>query len=180
MEEDAGTSRLTSAGAGGLSRSWLVAIAAVLTVLAGAMGVGCYVALGSHRQNQDLAGAEAAAIAVAKDCVAATQPPDLAGLPASEHELSNCATGDFATQTAWYGAILGEAYQAMNVRVRVPEIHAAVERANEDGSIIALVAFRATVSQAGMADRDNSYRMRVRLVPENGRYKITQLEQVAK
>jgi Mce-associated membrane protein len=180
MEEDAGTRRLTSAGASGLSRSWLVASAVVLTLLAGAMGVGCYLVLGANRQNQALAGAEAAAIAVAKDCVAATQPPDLAGIPASQHELSVCATGDFATQTAWYGEVLGQAYQAVNVRVRVPEIHAAVERHNEDGSIVALVAFRATVSQPGMPDRDNSYRMRVRLVPDNGQFKITQLDQVAK
>ncbi|CAN5812904.1 membrane protein [soil metagenome] len=180
MEEDAGTSRLTSAGAASLSRKWLGAIAVVLTMLAGAMGAGCYLLLGTHRQSQALAGAEAAAIAVAKACVAATQPPDLAGIPASQHELSVCATGDFATQTAWYGEILGEAYQAVNVRVRVPEIHAAVERHNADGSIVALVAFHATVSQAGMPDRDNSYRMRVRLVLDNGQFKVTQLDQVAK
>ena len=178
MEEDAGPSRVT--GDVGLSPRWLGAIAVGLTLLAGGMGVGCYLVTNTHRHSQALAGAEAAAIAVAQDCVAATQPPDLAGLPASQRKLSECTTGDFANQTAWYGEILSEAYQAVNVRVRVPEIHAAVERDNEDGSIIALVAFRATVSQAGMADRDNSYRMRVRLVPENGQFKISQLDQVAK
>jgi Mce-associated membrane protein len=178
MEEDAGTSRVT--GNSGLSPRWLVAIAVGLTLLAGGMGVGCYLATDTHRHSQALAGAEAAAIAVAEDCVAATQPADLAGLTASRRTLSECTTGDFANQAAWYGEILSEAYQAVNVRVQVPEIHAAVERANDDGSIVALVAFRATVSQAGAADRDNSYRMRVRLVSENGKFKVSQLDQVAK
>jgi Mce-associated membrane protein len=189
MEEDAGTSQLTSPDAAQAplatpsssrrGRRWLGAIAAALTLLAGGTTAGGYLALRAHRDSQALTRANAAAIAAAKDCVAATQPPDAAALPASQRKLNECATGDFGTQALWYDAILTEAYQAVNVHVHVPEIHAAVERNNDDGSIVALVAFRATVSQVGMADRENSYRVRVKMVPDNGQFKVAQLDQVA-
>jgi Mce-associated membrane protein len=187
MEEDAGPSRLTgtdtaAAGRGALrlNRRWLGAIAAVLTLLTGGFGAGGYLALRAHWDSQADSGADAAAVAAAKDCVAATQPSDVAALPASQRKLDECSTGDFRTQASWYGAILSEAYQAANIRVQVPEMHAAVERANDDGSIVALVAFRATIFQVGMADRENSYRIRVQMVPENGQFKIAKLDQVAK
>ena len=58
-----------------------------------------------------------------------------------------------------------------------PTLRAAVERKNDDGSIVLLVAFRSTVSQVGMADRENSYRLRVKMVPEDGQFKIAELDQ---
>jgi len=192
MEADAGAGGLTcrdaaaagpataDRGASRLSRRWLGAIAAALTLLAAGNGASTYFALRAHRDSQTIARANAAAIAAAKDCVAATQPPDAAALPASQRKLNECATGDFAAQIVWYSAILTEAYQAIDVRVQVPEMHAAVERTNNDGSIVALVAFRAKVSQPGMADRENSYRVRVKMVPEGGQFKVAELDQVAK
>ena len=168
-----------SSGASRLSSKWLGAIAAALVLLAGGIGAAGYLALRAHRDSQAITRANAAAVVAAKDCVAATQPPDAAALPASQQKLNECSTGDFGTQALWYGAIMAEAYQAVNVHVQVPEIHAALERDNDDGSIVALVAFRATVSQVGMADRENSYRLRVKMVPENGQFKIAQLDQVA-
>lgn len=58
-------------------------------------------------------------------------------------------------------------------------MYAAVERHNDDGSITAMVAFRAVISQPGMADRENGYRVRVRMVSENGTFKVANLDQVA-
>ncbi len=145
---------------------------------AGAAG-GC-LAIQAHRNSEAISRASDAALAAAKDCVAATQPPDAAALPGSQQKLSECSTGNFGEQAVWYGEVLAQAYQAVDVRVRVPVMHAAVERVNEDGSVVALVVFRATVSQAGAADRENSYRVRVNMVPENGQFKVAELEQVAK
>jgi len=169
-----------NSGASRLSRRWLVAIAAALVALAGAAGTGGYLALRAHRDSQAITRADAAAVVAAKDCVAATQPPDAAALPASQQKLSECSTRGFGAQIAWYGAVMVEAYQAVNVRVQVPAMRAAVERNNDDGSVVVLVAFRSTVSQVGMADRENTYRLRVKMVPEDGQFKIAELDQVAK
>ncbi len=169
-----------SRGASRLSRRWLGAIAAALVLAAGGIGVGGYLALRAHRDSQAITRADAAAVVAAKDCVAATQPPDAAAVPASQQKLSECSTRGFGAQIAWYDAIMAEAYHAVNVRVQVPTLRAAVERKNDDGSIVLLVAFRSTVSQVGMADRENSYRLRVKMVPEDGQFKIAELDQVAK
>jgi Mce-associated membrane protein len=169
-----------SSGASRLSRRWLVAIAAALVLLAGGTGAGGYLALRAHRASQAITRANAAAVVAAKDCVAATQPTDAAALPASQQKLSECSTRAFGAQIAWYGAIMAEAYQTVNVRAQVSDMRAAVERNNDDGSIVVLVAFRSTVSQVGMADRENSYRLRVKMVPEDGQFKIAELDQVTK
>ncbi|AEV73547.1 hypothetical protein MycrhN_3005 [Mycolicibacterium rhodesiae NBB3] len=208
MEENAGASQLTSpdvdtSAAGGVAdsagvsadtkaelsvggnpsrqnRTWMITIAAALTVLAGGSAAGGYLALKAHQESEAVDRANAAAIAAAKDCIAATQPPDASALPGAQQKLAQCSTGDFGAQAAWYGAVMTQAYQAVDVRVQLPEIHAAIERNNDDGSIVALVTFRATVSQTGMADRQNSYRVRVKMVAEGGQFKVAELDQVAK
>jgi Mce-associated membrane protein len=189
MEDDAGTGGLTSADAPAATtradlshwrRRWLIAAAAALTLLAGSIGVSGYLALRTHRINQAAADANAAAAAAAMDCVAATQPADVAALPAIQRKLDECATGEFKTQAAWYSAIVTEAYQAQNTRVRLPGMDVAVERTNDDGSVVALVVFRAAISQDGQPDRESSYRIRVKMVQQDGQFKIAQLQQVAK
>ena len=184
METDAGTDRLNAEAAvhrrpSRVDPRWLLSVAVILTVLAGGMGVLGYLALRTHAASQALAEANAAAVAAAKDCISATQPADAAALPASQQKLTDCSTGDFGSQAAWYGAVLDEAYRAIDVSVQIPEMHAAVERSNNDGSVIALVAFRAIITQPGMTDRQNSYRVRVKMVPDNGTFKIANLDQVA-
>lgn len=188
METDVGSGELiaadhaTSAEAVDMRsrrKRWLIISATVFVVLAGAITTLGVVLGRTHQQAVASGDTDAAAIAAAKDCVSATQPPSAAALPASQAKLIACSTGDFATQAQWYGAVLDEAYQAVNVRVQVPDMHAAVERHNGDGSIIALVAFRAVISQPGMADRENGYRVRVRMVAENGTFKMSNLDQVA-
>jgi Mce-associated membrane protein len=189
MEEDAGPGGLTPADAADapaatlatpLSRRWLGVIATTLAVATTGIGAVGYLALRAHRHSQATAGADAEAVAAAKDCVAATQPSDVGALPAIQRKLDECSTGDFKNQITWYSAVLSEAYQAVNLHVRLPEIDAAVERTNGDGSIVALIAFRAAISQEGLADRENSYRIRVTMVPEHGQFKIAKLDQVAK
>ncbi|MBS4727945.1 Mce protein [Mycobacterium sp. SM1] len=189
MEEDAGPSRLTPRDADAAAtgdgsarhrRRWLIAVASVLAVLAAGVAVSGVAALRAHRSSTAVAAANAAAVMAAKDCIAATQPADVTALPISQRKLDECATGEFKTQAAWYSAILTEAYQAQNLHVRLPGMDAAVERTNDDGSITALVVFRATISQEGAPDRENSYRVRVKLVRENGQFKVAKLDQVAK
>lgn len=162
------------------SRRWPIAIAAVLLLLAGAAAAGGHWARQAHQMSVALDAAHVAALAAAKDCVAATQPPNAAAVPAAQQKLGECSTGNFGDQSTWYGEVLLQAYQAVDVRVRIPEMHAAIERHNDDGSIEALVVFRATVSQTGMADRENSYRVRVTMVPVNGQFRVAELDQVAK
>lgn len=175
-----GGSPASGGGRRKLSPKWSAVFAAVLALLGAAIAVGGHLAQRAHQDNESVARANRAAITAAEACIAATQPADAAALAASQRMLDECTTGDFETQAMYYSAVLSEAYQAVNVRVQIPEMHAAVERNNDDGSIVALVAFRAKVSQNGVADRENSYRVRVKLVPESGRYKIAKLDQVAK
>jgi Mce-associated membrane protein len=163
-----------------VSRRWPIAIAALLLVLAGGAAAGGHLATQAHQKSQANNTANDAALAAAKDCVAATQPASAAAIPGAQQKLGDCSTGTFGDQSTWYGEVLAQAYQAVDVRVQVPQMHAAVERDNEDGSIDALVVFRATVSQTGMADRENSYRVRVKMVPVNGQFKVAELDQVAK
>ncbi|OPX05329.1 Mce protein [Mycobacterium sp. AT1] len=161
-------------------RPWPILIAAVLLLLAGGAGAGGFYARQAHRGSQANAAAADAALAAAKDCVAATQPPNAAALPATQRKLAECSTGSFGDQATWYGEVLAQAYQAVDVGVHVPEMYAAVERVRDNGSIQVLVVFRATVSQQGMADRENSYRVRVKMVPVDGQFKVAELDQVAK
>lgn len=188
MEEDAGPSRLTPTddahtapadAPARLSRRWWGSAAIALTVLTAGIGAVGYDAIRTHWSSRSAADADTAAVTAAKECVAATQPADASALPAIQKKLDECATGDFKSQINWYSAVLGEAYQAVNLHVRPPEMDAAVENTNTDGSIVALVAFRASISQDGTADRENSYRIRVTMVTDNGRFKVARLAQVA-
>jgi Mce-associated membrane protein len=189
MEEDAGSGRLSDPDAGNytasgspsrISRRRLIVIAAALAVAIGGVGAGGYASLRAQEHQQAAARFAAAAISAAKACVAATQPSDVGALPATERALEECSTGDFKNQMNLYGAVLSEAYQAVNLRVRLPDIDAAVEHAADDGSVVALLAFHTTISQDGVPDRANSYRIRVTMVPEGGQYKMSRLEQVAR
>ena len=185
MADDAVAGPLTGpvaarTGVSRLSRRWQGTVAAALVLLAGANGTAGYLALRAHRASQATARADDAAIVAAKACIAATQPSDAGALPTSQQKLSECSTGEFGSEITSYSAILAEAYEAVTVRVRVPAMRAAVERNNDDGSIVVLVAFRAMVSRAGMQDRESSYRLRVKMVPEDGQFKIASLAQVTK
>jgi len=161
-----------------LGRGWVTAIAASLLVLAAAGGVAGYLALKSNQQSQDNARQEAAALQAARDCVAATHAPDVTAMTQAQSKIIECSTGDFGAQATLYSGVLVDAYQAANVTVQVSDMRAAVERHNDDGSFDVLVAVRVKVTNSEAADQEQGYRLRLQMAPDEGTYKIAQLDQV--
>lgn len=162
-----------------LGIGWAASICAALLILAGGAAAGGYLALRSHGDSEAIARTEAAALAAAKDCVAATQAPDTAAMIASQSKIIQCSTGAFGVQAPLYAGVLAEAYQAANVQVKVSDMRAAVERHNDDGSIDVLVALRTKVTNSQAADQEQGYRLRVQMAPADGTYKIADMKQVA-
>ncbi|ABL03662.1 conserved Mce associated membrane protein [Mycobacterium ulcerans Agy99] len=163
-----------------LGRGWLVGISAVLLLAAGGIGAGGYLALRSHQESQVIARNDAAALEAAKDCVAATQAPDTSAMAASEQKIIDCGTDQYRSQAVLYSSMLVQAYQAANVHVQLTEMRAAVERNNPDGSVDVLVALRVKMSNDQDQNQETGYRLRVRMTPTEGQYKISKLDQVAK
>ena len=153
-------------------------ICAALVVLAAGAGVGGYLALRSHDDSEAIARADAAAMAAAKDCVAATNAPDTTAMAAAQSKIIECSTGDFGAQASLYSSVLVEAYQAANAKVAVSDMRAAVERHYDDGSVDVLVAVRVKVTNSESADQEQGYRLRVKMASDEGRYKIARLDQV--
>ena len=79
-----------------------------------------------------------------------------------------------------YGGLLADAYQTVNAQVKVADMRAAAEKHNPDGSIDVLVATRVTMSNNQQLDQELSYRLRVRMVPDGGTFKIDNIEPVSK
>lgn len=168
------------AAASRLSGRRLVAVCVVLMVASVLVAAGGFVALRSHQKSLAAARAETAALAAAKDCVAATQAPNADAMAASQQKIIECATGDFGAQATLYSGLLVDAYQAAKVQVQVSNMRAAVERHNDDGSMDILVALRVKVSNTQAQDQEQGYRLRVRMMPDAGTYKIADLQQVSK
>lgn len=162
------------------SRGWAVAATGTLVVLAAVIAGAGFLTMRTNQQTADRQAAEAAAVQAAKDCVIATHAPDLEAMIESQQKIIECATGDFGAQANLYSGILVDAYQMADAKVQVPTIRAAVERTNDDGTIDVLVALRTVVSNSTVADHESGYRLRVRMAEDNGRYKIAELDQVAK
>lgn len=162
------------------SRGWLVGVSAVLLIAAAGLATGGYFALKSHQSSAATARAEQAAVAAAMDCVTATQAPDAGAMEASQRKIIECATGGFGAQATLYSGLLVDAYQAAKVQVQVSNMRAAVERHNDDGSMDVLVALRVKVSNTEAQGQEQGYRLRVKMMPDNGTYKIADLAQVSK
>jgi Mce-associated membrane protein len=171
-DDPGGTSRL--------GRGWLVGIAAALVLLAGGVGAGGYLALRSHQDSQATARRDADAVEAAKDCVGATQAPDITAMAASAQKIIECGAGAFRSQAILYSGLLVEAYQAANAHVQVSDLLAAVERNNNDGSVEILVPLRVKVSNAESQNQEAGYRLRVTIVQDEGKYRISKLDQVAR
>ena len=161
-----------------LGRGWAVTVCVVLLLLSAGAGVGGYLALRSHQESTELAENAAAAVAAARDCVAATHAPDASTMAASQARIVECSTGDFAVQAGLYGGVLVDAYRAANVQVQVSDMRAAMEKHNADGTIDVLVAVRVKVTNSEAADQEQGYRLRVQMAPDEGTYKIARLDQV--
>ena len=159
-------------------RGWLVAICAGLMIVTAGLAVGGYSLFRAHSQNETVAKEDAMALERAKECVSATQAPDVAALTASQSKIIECSTGDFGVQANFFTGILVEAYQAANVAVQVSDLRGAVETHNDDGSVDVLMAVRVKVTNSQAADQEIGYRMRVNMAPADGTYKIAKLDQV--
>ncbi|OBK37140.1 Mce protein [Mycobacterium sp. 1245111.1] len=163
-----------------LGRRWFIGIAAALVVLAGGVGYGGYLALRGHQDSRATARNDAAALEAAKDCVGATQAPDIGAMASSAQKIVECGAGAFRSQAILYSGLLVEAYQAANAHVEVSDLRAAVERNNPDGSVEILVPLRVKVSNAETQNQEAGYRLRVTMVREEGKYRISKLDQVAR
>ena len=167
-------------GGSRLGRRWLIGITATLVVLAGGVGAGGYLTLRSHHESVITARHDAEAVEAAKTCVAATQAPDTATMAASAQKIIECGAGAFRSQAILYSGLLVEAYQAANAHVEVSDLRAAVERNNPDGSIEILVPLRVKVTNSETQNQEAGYRLRVTMVPDEGQYRISKLDQVAR
>jgi Mce-associated membrane protein len=167
-------------GVSRLGRGWFIGIAAALAVLAGGIGAGGYLALRSHHASQATARRDAAAVEAAKDCVGATQAPDIGAMASSAQKIVECGAGAFRSQAILYSGLLVEAYQAADAHVQVSDLRAAVERNNPDGSVEILVPLRVKVSNAEAQNQEAGYRLRVTMVLDEGKYRISKLDQVAR
>lgn len=162
-----------------LGRGSMAAACAGLLVLSAAAGAGGYLALRSHQDSERIAGDEAEALQAAKDCVTATQAPDVVAMTQAQTKIIECATGDFGAQAVLYSGMLLDAYQAANVTVKVSDMRAAVEKHNDDGSMDLLVAVRTLVTNTEKVDEEQGYRLRVKMArDESGAFKVARLDQV--
>ncbi|HLR98422.1 hypothetical protein H7J77_13055 [Mycolicibacillus parakoreensis] len=155
---------------------WLVGIAAVLVVAAAGLGAGGYLAYRAHQQNRAADAADAAAVAAAEDCLLAIHAPDPAAMEANQRKILECSTGAFTAQAPLWISVLAEAYATGDVHVEMLDMHTAVERHHDNGSIDVLAAFRVFVSST---NQQVNYRLRVNMAPDNGQYKIADVAQVS-
>ncbi|MEI7914399.1 MAG: Mce protein [Mycobacteriaceae bacterium] len=152
----------------------MIAVAALALTVAGVL------ALLGHRKTSAAINGEAVAVAAAKDCIAATQAPDVKAMKESQRKIVDCATENYAPQANLYSGILADAYEATKAQVKIADIRAAAEKHNPDGSIDVLVATRVAMSNIDQQGQEISYRLRVRMVPSGGTYKIDSIDPVSK
>lgn len=136
-------------------------------------------ALWGDVRTANAAKAETAALAAAKECVAATQAPDAKAMKDSATKIIECSTGDFGTQAKLYSGILVDAYKTANAQVEVSDMRAAVERHNPDGTMDILVAMRVKLTNTEKQGEEQGYRLRVQMAPEDGTYKVARMDQVS-
>jgi Mce-associated membrane protein len=179
-ESEGGNAPVVEVNPSRLGRGWLIGITAALLVLAGGVGTGGYFALRANQESQAIARHDVEAVQAAKDCVVATQAPDVDAMTAGAQKIIDCSTGSFRSQAVLYSSLFVQAYQVANVHAQVSDMRAGAERNYDDGSVDVLVAFRVKVSNSQMQDREIGYRLRVKMAPAEGQYRIANIDQVAK
>ncbi|BBZ24955.1 Mce protein [Mycolicibacter hiberniae] len=180
-QEAAGSAEgLTGPAPSRLGRRQQVGICALLLLLAAGLVAAGLVGLRDHAASQALARDNAEAIAAAKECVLATQAPDGRDIALAQQKILNCTAGEFRTQVALYAEMFVHAYQAAKVQVELTEMGAAVERNNPDGSVDILVAFRVRIDNIETQGKEVGYRLRAKMMREDGQYRIAKLDQVAR
>ena len=162
------------------SGRWLVRVCMALAAVSLAVIAAGVLAWISNRHSAAAARDEVVAVDTAKDCIAATQAPDLQAMNDSQRKIVACTTENYAPQANLYSSLLTEAYQTVKAKVKITDIRAAAEKHNSDGSIDVLVATRVMMSNVQEKDQELSYRLRVRMAPVDGTYKIDNIEPVGK
>lgn len=160
--------------------NWLVGICAALLVASLVISASGVLAWLSHRNSAKADRDEVVAVALAKECITATQAPDAEAMAESQRKIVDCATENYAPQATLYSSLLTDAYETVRAQVKVTDMRAAAEKHNSDGSIDVLVATRVSMSNIQEEDRQLSYRLRVRMAPVDGTYKIDSIEPVSK
>jgi len=177
---DAGTPARTQQDSRLLTGRWARGVLGGLGIAALVLVVlGVFTLIG-HRHDAAAARDEAVAVAAAKDCITATQAPDVKAMSDSQRRIVECSTENFGAQANLYGGLLADAYQTVNAQVKIADMRAAAEKHNPDGSIDVLVATRVTLSNNQQINQELSYRLRVRMAPDGGTYKIDSIEPVSK
>jgi len=159
---------------------WLTRACVALTVAALALALAGVLALLGHRKTAAAINGETVAVAAAKDCIAATQAPNVKAMNASQRKIIECATENYAPQANLYSGVLTDAYEATKAQISITDIRAAAEKHNPDGSIDVLVATRVAMSNIDQRGQEVSYRLRVRMMPAGDTYKIDSIDPVSK
>ena len=159
---------------------WLNRVLAAIGVAALLLTAVGVLALVGHRGTAAAVRGEDLAVAAAKDCIAATQAPDVKAMVDSQRKIIDCATENYAPQANLYSGILADAYDAAKTQVKIVNMRAAAEKHNPDGSIDVLVATRVAMSNVDQQGQEIGYRLRVRMAPVDGTYKIDSIEPVGK
>ncbi len=159
---------------------WLTGVCAAIVIAALLLTTAGVLALLGHRKTSAAINGEAVAVAAAKDCIAATQAPDVKVMAESRRKIVQCATDNYAPQANMYAGLLTDAYEAAKAQVKISDIRAAPEKHNPDGSIDVLVATRVLMSNIDQQNQELSYRLRVRMQKVGDTYKIDSIEPVSK
>lgn len=174
--DDAGSAPLDTR-LSGRRLGWVIAGIGIAALLITAAAVLAFI---GQRHSAAAARGEEVAVATAKQCITATQAPDITAMDESQRKIVECSSLNYAAQANLYGGLLFDAYKTVNAQVKVSDMRAAAERHNPDGSIDVLVATRVLMSNNQELEQELSYRLRVRMVPEDGTYKIDNIEPVSK
>ena len=189
MEGDAGSGQLTptppldadETPTSRLANSrWLTGVCAAIAIAALILTAAGVLAMFGHRKTSAAISGEAIAVSAAKDCIAATQAPDVKAMAESRRKILECVTDNYAPQANLYSGLLTDAYEAAKAQVKISDIRAAPEKHNPDGSIDVLVATRVAMSNIDQQNQELSYRLRVRMQKVGDTYKIDSIEPVTK
>ena len=162
------------------SGRWPIGLCIAIGVAALALAAVGVLALLGGRATAAATRGEDVDVAAAKECIAATQAPDVKAMAESQRKIVDCATENFAAQANLYGGLLVEAYETVQAQVKISQIRAAAEKHNPDGSIAVLVATRVAMSNVDQQGQEISYRLRVKMVPDGDTYKVDSIEPVGK
>ena len=182
MEGDAGSGQLTPTPPASrlATRRWFTGVCAAIAIAALLLTAAGVLALVGHRKTAAAVNDEVLAVAAAKDCITATQAPDVKAMKDSQRKIIECSTENYAPQANLYSGLLADAYETVKAQVKITNMRAAAEKHNPDGSIDVLVATRVAMSNVDQRDQEISYRLRVRMLPVDGTYKIDNIEPVSK